>query len=101
MRDLRVSVGCKDACASEFGYGNVAGFPLNLRAALARLFESQKRLGFLLPMLGPQFGVIGANLLHKGRLEQRIDQAPNDAYSARGVEDMNDRLRKAGCNLDR
>src|SRR6266478_1665533 len=101
MRELRIGIGCKHAYASELGCGNVAGFPFNRRAALARLFESQKWLGFLLPMLGPQFGVIGVYLLHKGGLEQRVDQAPDDADGTRGIEHMNYRLRKAGRNLDR
>src|SRR5437867_13147719 len=99
MREGRIGVRCKDTHASEVGRGNVAGLPFNRRAPLARLFESQKWLGLLLPMLGPQLGIIGANLLHKGELKLRVDQAPDDADGARGIEDVNDRLREAGGNL--
>src|SRR6266404_5056148 len=100
MHDLRIGVRCKNPQAGELGCGNVAGFPFNRRASLARLFDSQQWLGFLFAMLGAQFGVIGSDLLHKRGLQFRVDQAPDHADCARGIENVNDRLRKAGRNLD-
>jgi len=43
--------------------------------------------------------VFGADLLHKAGLSIRTDQAPNHRHRAGGVEDVDHRLRIAGCNL--